>query len=586
MQWIKEHKALLAALALAALFALAPIAEAWYFVGSEWRGVVQAYGDEIIYQTHIHEIADGHIGYGNPYFIEHAGEGPLVVFAGIWVAAIPLLFGVPLYAAVYGNFIIWSMVFVGLLYLLFRELSLPKWYAAFGALFAYLQYNGGVWRPSNQQQVDPVYLLFFITLARFLKKPQERSRVVLLGIATGATFYVFSYLWQAVAIMFGLLVLYALWNRAWELLRGALTAGFIGAGLGLPLLAYMFWQIKTLPYFWESVERFGLVQSHIPMAEILYSGGWAVLLVALLALLYWRIPAVRSEGYRFVTLFTGVTGLGLWIMQGSNLITGKQLETGEHIKVLLVTWLAIATLTGVAILWRQRYLLSQYWRVIATGVLALLVCANVYFGYKQLSAFLFFVEPDIWKEQQLYAAPMAWLDAHEKEPVVVWGNPHDYSTQHVVVLSKNYVLYASTGIFHYVSNQEVFERYLVSSYFDNPSENDLKADIFMYLGRGDVYHHAKTIERGVKLCRIFLFWKQDSECGATPTSIELLGEPFFAGLENKFTKDIRPNIKEYLKKYHVSYILKDIKLDPQYHPERLGAQKVYTDGRFEIHKLP
>ena len=57
------------------------------------------------------------------------------------------------------------------------------------------------------------------------------------------------------------------------------------------------------------------------------------------------------------------------------------------------------------------------------------------------------------------------------------------------------------------------------------------------------------------------------------------------GLENKFQNDIKPNIKAYLKKYHVTYILKDKVLDPSYHPEALGAALVYADDRYEIYHL-
>ena len=107
----------------------------------------------------------------------------------------------------------------------------------------------------------------------------------------------------------------------------------------------------------------------------------------------------------------------------------------------------------------------------------------------------------------------------------------------------------------------------------------------LYLGRQDFPHKAKTIERGIKVCRILFFWDKNKDCGTPPTPQELLGDQFFIDLENKFQNDIKPNIKEYLKKYHVSYILKDKTLDPQYHPEELGATRVYSDDRYEIYHL-
>jgi len=108
----------------------------------------------------------------------------------------------------------------------------------------------------------------------------------------------------------------------------------------------------------------------------------------------------------------------------------------------------------------------------------------------------------------------------------------------------------------------------------------------LYLGRHDLPHAAKTIERGIKMCRILFFWDKGKDCGTPPTPQELLGETFFTNLEKRFQTDIKPNIKAYLKKYNVTYILKDNILDPQYHPETLGAIRVYSDGRFEMYRLP
>ena len=56
-------------------------------------------------------------------------------------------------------------------------------------------------------------------------------------------------------------------------------------------------------------------------------------------------------------------------------------------------------------------------------------------------------------------------------------------------------------------------------------------------------------------------------------------------MEWKFQNDIRPNIGSYLKKYNVSYILKETALDTAYTPEALGARLVWSNGRFELYRL-
>jgi len=585
MSMLRTHRALSIAIVVAVLLSLLPIWQAWHYIGSNWRGVVQSYGDEILYDVHVHEIGDGHPLFGNPYFIEHANDIPLVVFAGVYVAAVPYLLGMPLDATIFFDYTLWSVIVVVLGYWLLRELLVPRTLAAIGSLFALEQYSGLIWRMSNRQEVNPVFLLFYIGLIRLIRDPRT-SNIVLVGVSAGLSFWVFSYLWQAVVITLGLLLVYALVARLWVLARAVCLAGVLGVVLGSPVLLYQLWQSHTQPYFWESIARFGLVHSHLPMAEIVYSGGWVWVLCAVIFAVWWRVPQVRDQEFKALVLFAAVSGMGLWIEQGSNAITGQLLELGEHLKPSIVTWLAFATVAIGWALWERRERMSQGWQY-ASGVgVALLLLVSVYFGYAQFEAFLFQVNVPVWQEQQTYAAPLQWIDAHETAPVVIWADPHDYFVQHVPVLSRDYVLSAEAAMYHLVSNQEIRERYLVSQYFNNPSPSDLQRDIRLYMGNQDVYHNAKTIERGIKLCRIFFFWDHNHNCGVVPTSLSLLGDSFFASLETQFATDIKPHIKEYLQKYHVAYIVKDDVLDPQYQPQKLGAVRVYSDGRFEIYKLP
>ncbi len=587
MSWIRKHRILLALCAIAALLALIPVFNIWRVLGAQWQGVIPGYGDEVLYYNQIHEIADGHFWYGNQYLIEHAGGPPSVIFAGHWLAALPLWLGFPFVPAMYFNDVLWSIIFVLLGYWLLRELSLPKIWSAFGSLFSYLTCYGLMLRPSSRQEVYPFFLLFYIALLRFFKKPEEWSSIIFLGLATGATFYVFSYLWQTVVITLGLVALYALYIRAWPLLRSTLLASALGGAIGLPSLLYMLYLYKTYPYFLESVARFGLVDTHIPMAEVIYSGGWIGVLLALIAFVYWRIPALRGDNrFLFVAGFTAFTGLGLWIMQGSNLITGKLLETGEHIRTFIGSWLPLAGVPLVWVLWQKRSSLRGWDRVVVVAGIVVLLFASLIFVDRYFYSYIDVAHfAPLWKEEQSYAAPLQWVDNQQKEPVVIWNGMHSGLAAYIPTLSRDYVLYSAGALYTLTSNQEIQERYLVASYFDNPSIEDLKNNLSEYVGRQDAFHRAKSIERGIKICRIIFYFDRAHDCGVPPTSIELMGEPFFAGLEKKFTDDIRPHIKTYLQKYHVSYIIKDTVFEPQMKPESLGAKKVWSDDRYEIYRL-
>ena len=586
---IHQHRPVVVVMGIILALTTIPVTEVFLVLGSSWWHVIPpTFTDETFYYARVQTILKGHVTEGNPYFLEHSDGPPLVIFAGAWINAIPQLAGIPFNTAVLVNFMVWSLLFAVSLYWLFRELYVPPWIAVFGTVLLYIQSYAHVWRAVNLQTVYPFYFLFYIALARFIHE-QSRRNVIFVALMTGATFYLFAYLWQAILITLGLLFLYALIWRNRSLLWATCCATLLGIIIGLPVPLYALWLSHTSAYFWESVGRLGLVNTHLPMAEIIYSGGWIGVVLVFLALLYWRAQAMWNEReFRFLALFLTISGLGLWSMQGSNLITGKLLETGEHIRLLILPWLVCATAALGVFLWKERAQLSGGLRVCSIIVIGILSVVNVCYTYQYFSPFILAnVDRETWQIDQLYAKRFAWLDKEEKNPVVVWSDPHDNVTTYLPIFTKDFTLYAWAGMMELVPEGEIRERYLVSQYFNNPTVADLtsEGEMDLYLGRRDFPHQAMTIGREVKICHLLFFWDKNKDCGVIPTPQSLLGDQFFADLEIKFRTDIKPNIKAYLSKYHVSYILKDKVLDPLYHPETLRAKLVYEDARYELWKL-
>ncbi len=585
--FLKRHRPIVVLLGIVLVLTAIPVLDTFLVIGNSWQGILPVFTDELNL-ARVHTIGEGHFTAGNAYYLEHADGPPLVIFGGAWLNALPLWTGMSLNSALMLNFIVWSLLFAATLYYLLRELRVPPWISVFGTVFLYLQSYGHVWRPANLQPVFPFYFLFYAMLLRFIRT-QNRKNILLLGLMVGATFYIFAYLWQIAVITMGLLFLYALVRKNRSLLKTTLTASLLGGFIGMPVLLYMLWLSHASPYFWESISRFGLVNTHLPMAEVIYSGGWIGVTFILLALLFWRVSSWWSdEDISRLGLFILISGLGLWIMQGSNLITGKLLETGEHVRMLILPWLFFTTLCLGTLLWRRRFELSKTMKIISTALLTLLMAANVYFTYYYFSPFVMVGgNRELWQLEQLYAKPLAWIDSQQKEPVVIWSDPHDYLASVLPIYSRDFTLDSYWGMLELVPEGEVRERYLVSQYFNNPTLADLKSESEMglYLGRSDLFHKPATYNRRVKVCRILFFWDRSKDCGAFVTPQEMLGDAFFVNLADKFQNDVKPNIKAYLKKYHVSYIMKDMVLNQKYHPEVLGAKLVYSDGRFEIYRL-
>lgn len=587
-EFFQQNRPVVVLMGIVLVLTAIPALDTFLVLGDPLPPIAPTFTDETFNYARVQSVVEGHLTGGHPYFFEHRNDLPLVIFAGAWINALPQLAGLSFNTALIFNFILWSLLFAIFVYWLFLELKTPPWIAVFGSVLLYIQSYAHVWRPINLQPVYPFYFLFYIALARLIRE-QNRRNSMLLGFATGVVFYLQSYIWQTFVVTLGVLFVYALIQRNWQLLRATLLSSLIGCTIGLPVLLYAFWLSHTSPYFWESVGRLGLVNTHLPMAEVIYSGGWVGVMLAFLAILYWRGQALR-ENAEFILLgsFVSIGGLGLWFMQGSNLITGKLLETGEHIRPLIMTWLVFSTISIGVCLWRRRAEISGGLRTLSVVAIILLAGVGGYYTYDYFSPFLTSrIDSEGWKTQQLYAKPFAWLQSAEKNPVVVWSDPHDYLAINLPIFTRHYTLYNFFGLLELVPEGEIRERYLISQYFSNPTAADLKSDseAGLYLGRRDFPHQAKTVERGVKICRILFFWDKRKNCGVIPTPQSLLGDKFFNDLENKFQNDIKPNIKAYLTKYHISYILKDKVLNPKYQPKVLGAKLVYSDDRYEIWHL-
>lgn len=577
---------LLYVLIVSSLLSFYPVFDRFQKTGVGFEGVPQTYTDEFIYYAQVREIATGNLFFGNPYFIEHRYSPALALFGSSIFAALPLFLGISLEPAHQINFIIWGGLLTILVYALLREIGMSRWVGALGGLFVYVQSYDLVFRLSVQQQVFPFFFLFYLALIRFLKEPANWGRRVILAGATGASFYVYGFLWQLVVVSLGLVGLYAIVKKNWTLVRATLFSSVAGGLLGAPAFAYTLW-VMHQPFFWESMNRWGLVASHLPMGEVVTSGFVVPLSIAMLGALYVFSNKLRTNPrFLLAVLFFTITGLALWVTQGSNSITGKLLENGEHLKRFIIPWSGLVGIFCVVSAYSIRHEIRRARFLVVTALGILVVLANVRFLIIDVSYFF----PDserieFWKKEQTYQQPLAWLDAKEPEPVVVWANPHTELPTYVTALTKHYVLFQNFGQFNLMSNEEFRERYLVSQYFDSVSTTTLVSDMPVYAGRSHSFHHPKTIERGIKLCQLVSMFVDTNSCGSPPAPQELMGDEFFINLEAKFKKEIHPHVKEYLENYQVSYIIKDLEEDAHYQPESVGGIEVYNDGHFAIYQL-
>jgi uncharacterized membrane protein len=75
------------------------------------------------------------------------------------------------------------------------------------------------------------------------------------------------------------------------------------------------------------------------------------------------------------------------------------------------------------------------------------------------------------------------------------------------------------------------------------------------------------------------------ECGETVSS-GTLNATLYEDMHIRYQEDVRPNLYEKLKKYNVTYIMKDFREDKDFHPEKLPfVEEVYNDTLIAIYKI-
>jgi hypothetical protein len=168
-----------------------------------------------------------------------------------------------------------------------------------------------------------------------------------------------------------------------------------------------------------------------------------------------------GEPAESVTLAAIYSGFGLFIMSISNVLTGKDVATAQHIGRFITLWVALFLPILIWKLWIQRKEASKlHWlKPIIMGILLLACLGFLGLNLKRSLPFQRIAAVDAVTVQG-YAEPLNWLEQQEKQPVVIWAN-EDIST-YVPILTKHYVFWSHFGGLHLMPTKEVEDRFLAS----------------------------------------------------------------------------------------------------------------------------
>ncbi|MBX4190263.1 hypothetical protein KW791_03155 [Candidatus Parcubacteria bacterium] len=548
-----------------------------------WQGIMPNYvTDANFYFTRIAKGTDSFPFGNNPYFIEHLTDINATPSVADPLASIPLKLGVPFAATMIFNAVFWNILFVIILYFLIKRLGVRGYWPHIFSLLIYFEVYWLAVRPAIMEVVFPFFAVFLLALVNWLQK-QTRGRELLLSAAFAATFYVYAYTLEVSSVILIFIGLYTLWTQDWDKLKSIIRVGFGAFILGLPVFIYIYKEISH-PLFSEFISiRAGSIQTHLPSLVAFQLARWIILNLFAWFIARKFIANLRnSKEFSLSYLIVSCMGLGLLALLMSPLIIGRDTVIGEHISREIYLWLSLfAPLLVYFVIKHEQIVLSKQ-KIFIYGLL-LLNLVPVFAQYKRSVLPLFRIDRKEANYVQSYAPPLKWLESKESRPVVVWAD--STLSDYILVYSKHYVLLPGLNnnpTQYFVSDSELRERYILSSYFDQLDSVKIKRDYAIAVGNVDSIQIA-NVQFRLKLCQIFHMTSRACDPGVL-NKLESIRDDKINKIIAE-SNQIKPKEAELLKKYRVKYVIKDLQKDSQFHPEQLGGAQVYNDGNFAIYQL-
>ena len=416
-------------------------------------------------------------------------------------------------------------------------------------------------RPVNPQ-VSSIFLFGAVwTCFYLLQHPRSKVAVALAGFAVGALAYIYVYAWAFAFVVLGVVFLYALLSRRWQLLCAA------GGAILISVLGMTPFLVANIPLLVHGGQS-GLTQAiatHKPIVEKM------ILLPLFLYACIWLYSQwgrggrvlvwarAFREKYLFVLLLL-VSGL---IVSNQQILTGKVIfQQHFHFYTNIpVFLLAISLLVAELCMY-----LPRVWRIVCVaGALALLVGASLGVQIASYRAH----EAEALRNQAL--APIwAYLQKEAPRDSVVLSNA--YLSTRLTIQTQGFS-YATGG---YDVTYAVPKERLLHDYFSMLALRGVTKDSI----RSYIYQKNNRDEIGGTLF-IGTYWRDlCGSSGCFPDSV---------------LEDLIPQYKIFLtqpflgqlKKYKIDFVLWDEKNDPQWYIEKITTKPpVVQSGNYSLYRIP
>jgi hypothetical protein len=525
-----------------------------------FQGIYKAINnDEIYYLARAREIIDGRYNIANPYLFEHKNSLQMELWLPDYLLAKPLaLFKINNIQKgyIFYDFLltfILSVVTYAILYKLTKSTLMSFLVAAF--LHLNLFFN--TFNRSPAPQLDFIFwLLLFLVLLNFIEK-RSFGLAIYSGILSGILFYIYPYYWTFFVVFIILFFVGNFFVKEKINYKKFLLIFSIAFFISIP---YFFYSLRasTSPYYLETLKRVNLVETHFPASGRVIVWGSIILLVYLVGL---RKKFFKSGDGIPSFLMIGV--LASIVVSNHNIITGKNFQFSSHywMPFLFIFIFSLAYLFGALV---EKFD-SRRIKIILLLFFSLYVFYHPFLFVVNVVEGRAFVYDEIEKKRQDYAPIFNWLNGNTKKDNVVFANTELSSL--IPIYTSNNVYSSSMAGLHFMSNQELQERFILNNYWDQMNEQyaiDHKFGIW-----GSYHQTVHDINRTKnKLRRVFGMEQKEY--------VKIPGKDINNFLD--FSKDIKNNNFEVqLKKYKVDYFIWDKEADKNWSVEKLNFLKLIVE---------
>ncbi len=518
----------------------------WSALGVFYTKVpVDIVDDSLYYYTRSMDVFYGHPFISNPYTLEYSDGLPTISFVPEWIWSAPLFLRFSIIETIAINHFLWFVILAVFLYWFFSLFYLSKKFLPYIISFIILSIYWYVARPISMQIVFPFFIGSVIFFYNFLKNPTSYRDIIFLGIFSGVSVYIYTYLAQIVAGIFVIIFLLSLFNNFKKWNRGIIISGFISLLISIPFLISTLFQINH-PFYTETLTRLGLVETH----SIGFTGAvYFIVSLSSMIVIFLVRKFLKEEEFYLLEIVSFV--LTLTVI--SNLFTGVDLELANHVSRFIDLWVIMVLfllLFKVNIFdFSGKYktlIIISFLPLIFVLLISLSRQVNIFSNIKNIES------------KDVYITPIDWINSKNIKGRVIFAN--ESLSSYLPLMTNNYVIFSHYTGFHLMSDQEVQDRYLASKVFIGINLDTIKRDFIEYAGVGNAVHKANVVNRGVVWCELFdsVLFKLD--CNDRISAYSLIGDKYFSNMLKRFDQ-VSSNSGMFLDFYNVDYVLMDKEKD-------------------------